>query len=390
MRALRRPNAWVIVATMITTLAPITAFAVVNIRHEAWVMPSDIRRDIVAPPDSSSVLAFEFEAELTPLDRDPAGGVTFYLTERDAGIGDGDQLFKLVLPCASLPPVGSPVHGWAVVRVACNAIGQLQPRGVIQYELAGCGTTGPFGCTSLGAGRSSILGSSDPEAFEFTLQDENLMDGSTPTTEDAVGCRPLAFGGLEPLEDLTARRPVRGLASQPIGSLGVYFDPGGTTCSRQVTPFEPFDLYILAKTAGISACGITGAEFRVLGFPAEWFPTATPPPPGSFVLGEPFGNGVNIAFSTCQMNDTDVVQLLHYVVFPTTAVTNHALSIVARNPPSNASHPWPLFVLCAAPVYAVTRVDAVNAILNPTMPAPCDKVVGVTPATWTVVKDLFR
>ena len=388
MRALLR-NAFAIIATTITTLAPMTASAVVDIRNEAWSMPSGIRRDVVVPPDSASILSLEFEADLTPLDCDPAGGVTFYVTERDAGIGDGDQLFKLVLPCASLPPVGSPVHVWVDVKIACDATGRLEPRGVSQWTLTGCGTTGPFICNGSGDGMSSILDSSDPEVFEFTIQDENLVEGSNPTTEDAVGCRPLAFGALDPLELLDARRLVHALASQPTGSLGVYFDPGATTCSRSVTPLQPFDMYILAREAGISACGITGAEFRVLGFPAAWFATPTTPP-GAIVFGNPFANGVNIAFPTCQVNDTDVVQLFHYSVFPTTAVTDQVLSIVARNPPSNATHPWPIFVLCDIPTYTQTRVNAANAILNPTMPASCDAVVGVQPATWTVVKDLFR
>jgi len=63
------------------------------------------------------------------------------------------------------------------------------------------------------------------------------------------------------------------------GYVGVYADSLATTPCTSVPQYSGTTLYIIARTAGGSVDGITGAEFRIeVTSPSGWFISYTPPP----------------------------------------------------------------------------------------------------------------
>jgi hypothetical protein len=62
------------------------------------------------------------------------------------------------------------------------------------------------------------------------------------------------------------------LAQTGDGYVGIYRDSLGTQACASVPPYTGATLYVIAKTAGLSADGITGAEFRIeLSSPSDWY-----------------------------------------------------------------------------------------------------------------------
>src|SRR5262245_42121887 len=90
------------------------------------------------------------------------------------------------------------------------------------------------------------------------------------------------------------------LAQEGNGYVGVFGDATGTIRCMQAPPGIPTTLYVVAKTAGATANGITGAEFRIeFQNPSGYYLTYSAPT-GSTVLGDPLSStGYNISFSSC-------------------------------------------------------------------------------------------
>lgn len=371
----------IVTALMGAVALPQLAHAVVNIRNEGWLGSYTIRRDTSAPVDSGTAFRVNFDADVTSLDLAPGGGVRFSIVERDAG--DSDRLFDFTIPCADLPPVGEQIHIEVDFFVRCDVDGRLLPIGLGFLEMAWCSPLGSRACRPTGPGLATMPGSSDPESFEFALLDENGVVNPNPTREDVADCNPLVPGTL--VSRLPEALPRKTLAAPP-GTIGVYFDAAGTQCSRSVTPFGVFDLYVIAKTSGITDCGFTGAEFRILGLPSGWYASVAEAPAVVY-FGEPFAGGVNVAFPTCQQSGN--VLFYRFSVLPTTAASDLVLQVTGRNPPLNPSFPWPLLTLCNVPGYTKTRVDGLAAYVNPTHAPICDATVSVQPTTWSRMKQLF-
>ena len=149
-------------------------------------------------------------------------------------------------------------------------------------------------------------------------------------------------------------------------NIGIFFDPAAVTCSGGV-PSGPLRCYIIAALGGPAAAGITGAEFKVVGLPPDWFENSTPNPTATVVLGGPFSEiGTNIAFPACQT--TSLVPLFTVDLFPSSAVTNHSLSVQNRTPPTNPNFVCPLVTRCDAPNFTIVCCSGGEAILNPTGP----------------------
>jgi hypothetical protein len=370
-----RPRA-LFAATLIIGMwiAPQPGQALQNIRNEGWYATR-----IVYEP-FSSWMEVDFDADVTALDA--ATGWTFYLTERDASAGDGDQLMQFVLaPCAPMPPPGTQVHVEVYsFGVTCTAEGRLRAVGAHSVWVAWCDASGSHICRDEDP-NVVLLGSSDPEDFELVIQDESLVDGATPMPENALHC---SSGTLvSSMASKTRAEPI-----SP-GTLGIYFDPDGLTCRGAVVPFTPVNLYVLIKLSGITSCGVTGAEFRILGIPASWFVNLVPLAP-HLTLGNPLLNGVNVAFGGCTRGTSQVVSVYRLEVLPTTAVADLELQVVPRNPPTNELTDYPLVTLCDNG-YTKARVAAHSAYLNPTGPVPCDEgLVTVQPVSWGQVKLRYR
>src|SRR5262245_541299 len=108
----------------------------------------------------------------------------------------------------------------------------------------------------------------------------------------------------------------RRIATAGLCSLGLLFTPqpsiasrieiaraaDATSCYMPVIPRGGSGTaYIYAVLGGDAADdGITGAEFRVTGMPPEMMVSVTPSPLSNLNLGNPFQNGCNIAFPSCQ------------------------------------------------------------------------------------------
>jgi len=199
------------------------------------------------------------------------------------------------------------------------------------------------------------------------------------------------------------------------GYLGVYGDLAGTQCCITAAPFTPSNAYLISTLAGLTADGVTGAEFRVEIYPAptgayiiQW----TPNPSLAVSLGSPVDDtpldpndpkGCNLAFATCQpVTPGERINwgTLGFVALSATP-PEIALRIRQKTPPSNPTLKAPLFVLCDAPTYTavvmtLTQDDlggeepvAFTAYVNKNGCTECGPVA-VTPATWSGVKGLFR
>ena len=175
-----------------------------------------------------------------------------------------------------------------------------------------------------------------------------------------------------------------GVGTASAQSIGIFFDTGGATCSTSQAPFTPGTLYVLAVLGG-SVTGVTGAEFRVDGFPVGWFGSYSPNPLATASLGSVGGLGGNIAFGLCQTGLGGIVLLYTNSYFATSAVSSAYLSILRHTTPSNPNFPCPLVTLCDAPVFSARCVNGGQAIINGG--SPC--TVAAVPATWSSVKELY-
>jgi hypothetical protein len=198
------------------------------------------------------------------------------------------------------------------------------------------------------------------------------------------------------------------------GSIGVYADAAGTQCCITAAPFTPTTAYVISNLAGLTASGVTGAEFRIEFNPApspSYLVSWTANGSLSVALGSPIDDtpadpndpkGCNLAFSTCQplvLSDRIQWGTLSIISLSATppALT---LKVKQKTPPSNPEHKCPLFTLCDAPLFTAVDMTLTQDVLGeePVIfvsyinQAGCSGCgpVAVNPATWSGVKELFR
>ena len=101
------------------------------------------------------------------------------------------------------------------------------------------------------------------------------------------------------------------------GYIGIYNDSLGTVPCASVPPMTGTTLYVIAKTSGMTANGITGVEFRIeVTDPSGWSFTYTAPS-GATGPGNPLDtssspddeSGVNLAFSSCVLPQNGKIPL---------------------------------------------------------------------------------
>jgi subtilisin family serine protease len=158
------------------------------------------------------------------------------------------------------------------------------------------------------------------------------------------------------------------LAQTGDGYVGIYADAAGTVPCTNIPNYTGTTLYVIAKTAGESANGITGAEFRIeVTDPSGWYLSYTPPGTASIVMGNPIdtdpdpnaGGGVNLGFPSCQVPDSS-----GQVRFGTLSVFNASgsatdLLVKRHSQPTNPDFGCALFVRCDDPYY--TKVCMTSA-----------------------------
>jgi Subtilase family/FlgD Ig-like domain len=149
------------------------------------------------------------------------------------------------------------------------------------------------------------------------------------------------------------------LAQTGDGYVGIYSDSLGTQACASVPQNSSATLYVIAKTAGQSATGITGAEFRIeVTNPSGWYLSYTPPGTANIAMGNPIdtgpdpnaGGGLNLGFPGCQLPSGGQVKLGTLWVFNACGGPTDLL-VKRHSRPTNAGFQCALFVKCDEPYY---------------------------------------
>ena len=169
----------------------------------------------------------------------------------------------------------------------------------------------------------------------------------------------------------------------PASCIAISTEPALVYCRAVIAP--PFTLGTLHVLAVLfvdqAADGCTGAEFRIDGFPAGWFKTATPNP-ASTAIGDPFGSACSIAFPACQGAPNQSVLLYTLTYLPTDMLV-HSMNVVAAAPPYDPQFNCPVMRLCNGQRYCVS-----GGYFRFNDLGPCE--VAVEPVSWSGVKALYR
>ena len=171
-------------------------------------------------------------------------------------------------------------------------------------------------------------------------------------------------------------------------SIGIFADPDYASCNLNIAaPPGIGTLYIaaidVAQMPGACAA-FTGAEFRIQGLPPGWVVFSTPNPAAVAVIGDPFGDGVDMAFSESLTSYS--VPLYTVTIWPAAAGAQATLRVVAHSTP-----PDPMFSCvvgyagdCPGPTH--TCIDGGTLFIN--SDTPC--TVAVARSSWAGIKELFR
>jgi hypothetical protein len=128
-------------------------------------------------------------------------------------------------------------------------------------------------------------------------------------------------------------------------------------------------MYILAQLDGQTTSGITGAEFRVDGIPEGWIGMANAPT-GAIVIGDVLAGGASMGFGSCNQGSGGLVTLWTITLVATSTVTDVMITIRMKEPPSNAAHSYPLFILCDG-TFTLRKALRGKAFINPLASSDC-------------------
>jgi len=126
----------------------------------------------------------------------------------------------------------------------------------------------------------------------------------------------------------------------------------------QAPPGVPTTLYVVGKVDGMTASGITGAEFRIEFQNPNGYLLSYTAPDGAVVLGNPLQNGLNIAFPSCQVPTAGNVSLGTVFVFNTGTGSATDIVLKRRNPPTNQNYPCALFTRCDGALFSKSCMTA--------------------------------
>ena len=365
------------------------AAALVNIRAVSWDWVEThpyVRHDTVAPVDTISRYRVNFDADVGLADVEEQA-LRFALAERDPSPDRDDILLQIALaPCDGLPPMGEAVTLTIEFGIYCDREGQLQGWGVRYWAASWCSPPTPTSSCSGWFAPTAAVAPSESEKFELVVLDEKGDEAPNPTPEDLMRC--LWAEDLGGVMGGAAAAPIHPLDS---GSIGIYADSLGESCSARVTPYVPFRLYVLGRLQGFTECGIALGEFGIEGMPAGFYAGWTPNPRALMQLGTPLTTA-GLLFDPCEPGRDVIVHLYTLDVLPTREVQDVVLRVRGGSPPTNADFPCPWFSLCdraaGQPLFTKRCLETPIFILNPSPGNDC--ITTVEPRTWGGVKGLYR
>jgi subtilase family serine protease len=170
----------------------------------------------------------------------------------------------------------------------------------------------------------------------------------------------IVTGGLGLLLAAAVLLP-RPAAAAGDGRIGVYADLNATQTTVTFSIGVPRTLYVVATLDGQTAGGLTTAEFRITGLPADWAVFVAPNPAANVVLGDPFRrigdiHRALIAFPGCQVNEGRVL-LYTAIVIANSQIPPTDLVVEAGDPPTNPAFASPLLTRCDSPDFTKVRVE---------------------------------
>lgn len=177
-------------------------------------------------------------------------------------------------------------------------------------------------------------------------------------------------------------------------TIAVYRDPYAVECPV-IPQFGPTLVYLVATLEPAACGGITGAEFRLEGWPTAWF-YIVQLGPGVPIDGDPFGDGARVHFG-CQTSESGAVVVLAITVFATSPVTDVPVTVAAHRNPADPQFTCPVLKLCDAPVFTSLCATGVQTRINSNIAfCPCQGVcygtcppIGVEPNSWSGIKRLY-
>ena len=375
------------VLVLVSGFAPVTA--VENIRDDFWSI-----HPLGSTWPASTTLYLIFEADLTATDVE--SGLRFSIALQNPGTGPA-TLIEYVLPgIPNLPAAGAPVSVEVGFRLGCGP-----EAGTVRAEpgnvwLSYCHPTAGAAFFQPRPAGTSAGSRAAAEAFGLVLLDEHGTPGPHPTEAGALSCSsnpalPVA-SSADAWAELSLRKSARAHRIEEAGdsgTIGIYFDEQGQQCSGTIRPGEPGTIYILAKHNGLTDCGVAAAEFRISGIPSSWrvYPV---PNPAALNVGNPFADGVVVAFPTCQRRENGPVVLYTVGVVASELENDLQFTVEKRNPPGNPMFQCPELNLCDMPMFTKICVEGRPCHVNATSPRTCDSDLPVQPMSWGAVKEIFR
>ncbi len=165
-------------------------------------------------------------------------------------------------------------------------------------------------------------------------------------------------------------------------SIGLFADAGCTSDHLCIADSSgaTFTVAVFGTPADCIDC-IAATEFRIVGLPPGWVAEPTYPANATTILGDPFGDGVDIGFNP--MPGGDCVQLLRIRIRPLQVAASAELSVVAHLRPFSPDlacpnlYIWPLDGRWCAEG-GTLRVNGTGC------------TVGVAPITWSGLRQLYE
>lgn len=168
-------------------------------------------------------------------------------------------------------------------------------------------------------------------------------------------------------------------------TIGLFFDQGCASCSATASVGETITMYVSAARGGANAVyPITVVDFRIVGLPSGWLVQSTPHPAANAVVGDPFLEGIVMAFSPPLGGAC--VSLLTCTITATTSVDNVVLTVASHSDPLRSCFGEICPCLrCEGPPECISCTQVSPAVINGN---GC--VVGIQQLKWATIKHLYQ